>query len=169
MPTFTVHEPPPKKGETASAPERFLFVRDGFYFWAFVLAPLWLLAHRLWLTFIGYVLLNIAVGFGLTLIGASSTVKWVVGLLIALVIGFEAGSLWRWTLARRRWRTLGFVVAGDAEMAERRFFGEWAKRNAEAPPSPPAPPEPHYATPVRRGPPTGNDVIGLFPEPGTQR
>ena len=54
MPTYTVHEPPPRQGEAAIAPERFLFVRDGFYFWAFALAPLWLLRHRLWLAFVIY-------------------------------------------------------------------------------------------------------------------
>ena len=43
MPTYTVHQPPPRKGETASAPERFVFVRDGFHVWAFVLTPFWLL------------------------------------------------------------------------------------------------------------------------------
>ena len=33
---------------------------------------------------------------------------------------------------RRGWATLGFVVAEDAEMAERRFFTEWQKRAADA-------------------------------------
>ena len=36
-------------------------------------------------------------------------------------------------------------------------------------PSPPASPESRYSTPVRRGPPSPSDVIGLFPEPGAQR
>ena len=49
MPTYTVHAPPPTPGRTARDPERFVFVRDGFHFWAFLLAPLWLLAQRLWL------------------------------------------------------------------------------------------------------------------------
>ena len=53
MPTYTIHAPPPKAGVTESDPERFLFVRDGFYFWAFLLAPLWLLLHRLWLVLLG--------------------------------------------------------------------------------------------------------------------
>ena len=43
MPTYTVHEPPPRKRRSRADPERFVFVRDGFYFWAFLLAPLWLL------------------------------------------------------------------------------------------------------------------------------
>jgi len=63
---------------------------------------------------------------------------------------------------------LGFVVGEDQEIAERRFFGEWVKGAGEtqAPPARPQPAEPVHATPVRRGPPSGSDVIGLFPEPG---
>ena len=162
MPTFTVHQPPPKKGEIESAPERFAFVRDGFHFWAFVLAPLWLLAHRLWLVFVIYVASYVLVGIGLVLLGVSGNVKLLVALLIALAMGFEAASLQRWTLQRRGWKTLGFVVGEDTEAAERHFYTEWAKR----PPEPaPVAPEQRFTTPVRRGPPSGNDVIGLFPEP----
>lgn len=167
MPTFTVHEPPPRQGEAASSPERFVFVRDGFHFWAFVLAPLWLLMKRLWLAFALYVVVSVVLGVGLALLGVSSSVQGVVGLLIALLMGFEAATVWRWSLARRKWKTLGFVVGEDAEMAERRFYAAWAGRKAEPPP--PASPEPQYATPVRRGAPSPSDVLGLFPEPGAQR
>jgi uncharacterized protein DUF2628 len=166
MPTFTVHEPPPRKTESVTSPERFVFVRDGFHFWAFVLAPLWLLAHQLWLALTGYLVLSFAVGAALFWIGVSSPVQALANLLIALLIGFEAPTMWRWTLARRKWKTLGFVVGEDAEMAERRFYAEWSKR-ADATPA--APPEPRYATPVWRGAPSPSDVIGLFPEPGKQR
>ena len=164
MPTYTVHAPPPKAGETASDPQRFVFVRDGFYVWAFLLAPLWLLFRRLWLVLLGFIVVNALIGGLLYLLGASSAFKFLGSLLIALLLGFEAATLWRWTLARRRWQMLGFVVGDDEESAEQRFFGEWARRA----PAPPAP-EPHYSTPVRRGPPSGSDVIGLFPEPGGQR
>ena len=67
MPTFTVHQPPPKTGEAESAPERFVFVRDGFYFWAFVLAPLWLLLHRLWLALLGYLVVALPAPVSLSL------------------------------------------------------------------------------------------------------
>lgn len=172
MPTFTVHQPPPRKGESVAGPERFVFVRDGFHFWAFVLAPLWLLLRGLWLALIGYLILNAALGALLVAAGASSSVKFFTGFLVALLFGFEAPSLRRWTLARRGWKTLGFVVADKAEMAERRFFAEWNNRAGEpAPAAAPssAPPVPQYGATVRRGPPTGHDVIGLFPEPGGQR
>jgi Protein of unknown function (DUF2628) len=170
MPTYTVHQPPPRPGEAASAPERFRFVRDGFYFWAFLLGPVWMLLHRLWLEAIIYIAASILLGLGLVLIGASLTVQFIAGLLMALLIGFEAATLRRWKLTRRGWKMLGFVVGEDTETAEQRFFAAWAKdankRTGAAPPTPPATPEPRYAAPLRRGPPSPSDVIGLFPEPG---
>jgi hypothetical protein len=169
MPTYTVHAPPRREGETASAPERFLFVRDGFYVWAFLLAPLWLLLHRLWLAFIIYVVGFGLVGFGAAALRAPSSAHFMMAFLIALLVGFEASTIWRWTLARRGWNTLGFVIGEDAEMAERRFFGEWSKRATNTSANPTASSEPKYSPPVRLGPPSPSDVIGLFPEPGAQR
>ena len=163
MPTFTVHEPPPKKKESVAAPERFVFVRDGFHFWAFLLAPLWLLVHKLWLSFFGYIILSGALAFALMFAGAPSSAKFIASLLVAILVGFEAPSLWRWKLSRRKWKMLGFVVAEDAETAERRFYAEWSKRD-DAPEF--SAPPPVFNAPVRRGPPSGSDVIGLFPEPG---
>jgi hypothetical protein len=165
MPTFTVHQPPPRKGEATSEPERFVFVRDGFYFWAFVLAPVWLLVHRLWLAFVGYIILTVALGAALVVLGAPSGAKFLTSFLIALLMGLEAATLWRWKLSRRKWKMVGIVVGEDAEMAERRFYAEWATRDGEAPAAF-TPPEPKYATPIHRGAPSPSDVIGLFPEPG---
>ena len=60
MPAYTVHEPPLREaksvGEAAPDPERFVFVRDGFHFWAFLLGPLWMLAHRMWLVLVLYLI-----------------------------------------------------------------------------------------------------------------
>ncbi len=169
MPTYTVHAPPLRQGETMSAPERFVFVRDGFHVWAFVLAPLWLLLHRLWLAFVIYLVGYGLLGVALALVRVPTSVQLLVLPVIALLVGFEAPSIWRWTLTRRGWATLGFVVGEDAEMAERRFFAEWAQRTADTAVTPQALSAPGYSTPVRRGPPTPSDVIGLFPEPGGQR
>jgi len=158
MKTYTVHEPPPRR-DGASDPHRFVFVRDGFHFWAFVLGPLWMLLRRLWLVLLLYVMLTIAVQVGLAVLGVSSAVKWTVGFLIALLIGFEASSLRRWTYARRKWRLHGVVVADDLAAAERRFFDGFVPGSrAPAPDNlPPAP--------MLRVPPASTEVIGLFPEP----
>jgi len=169
MPTFTVHAPPLKNDESAATPERFLFLRDGFYFWAFLLAPLWLLVHRLWLALLGYLVVTIGLGVVLMLTGAPSPVRYLVAFLVALLAGFEAATLWRWTLTRRKWQTLGFVVGEDVEIAERRFYAEWAKRAETPASSAPEEPTPTYSAPLWRGAPAPSDVIGLFPEPGQQR
>jgi hypothetical protein len=166
MPTYTIHEPPPRKGEAVSAPERFVFVRDGFYFWAFLLAPLWLLWRRLWLAFVLYLVANFVLAVGLMLTGASPGVKFLASLLIALLVGLEASAIWRRKLAWKKWKMLGFVVGDDAETAERRFYAAWAKRSNEKPAVTQPAPAPQYSAPVRRGPPSPSDVIGLFPEPG---
>ena len=165
MPTFTVHEPPPRKTESVTAPERFVFVRDGFHFWAFVLAPVWLLVRKLWLAFFIYVVVTIAVAVSIKLAGLPSWLQTTAALVIALLVGLEAATIRRWTLTRRRWKNLGFVVAEDREIAERRFFGAWAERAPDTAVNA----EPVYAQPVRRGAPSPSDVIGLFPEPGSPR
>jgi hypothetical protein len=174
MPTFTVHAPPSKKGEATTEAERFVFVRDGFHVWAFVLAPFWLLAHRLWLALLGYLVVSVVLGLVLVLLGVSAQVQLPASLLIALLVGFEAATLWRWTLTRRGCKTLGFVVGEDRDIAEQRFYEAWANRAAVPPvPSQADLPEPQYGapygTPVRRGSPSSTDVIGLFPEPGLKR
>ena len=163
MPTFTVHAPPPKQGETTGAPGRFVFVRDGFHWWAFLLAPFWLLWRRLWLALLGYVVVSLVLGAILYLLGVSASAKVLASALVALMVGFEASTLWRWTLTRRRWSTLGFVVGDDREAAERRFFAAWANR-VEPKRAATELSEPRYGTAAQRAP--SSDVIGLFPEPG---
>jgi Protein of unknown function (DUF2628) len=159
MSTYTVHVPPPRL--EASDPDQFLFVRDGFYVWAFLLAPLWLFLHRLWLVLLGYLVLGGLLGAVFYLTAAPALLKFFGNLLVALLMGFEAGTLWRWTSTRRGWRMVGFAVGDGQESAERRFFAEWTKRAGAAM----SPAEAPLSTPVRRGPPSGSDIIGLFPEP----
>src|SRR6516225_9739894 len=112
MSVYTVHVPP-ATAQTAPDPGRFVFVRDGFSFWAFLLGPVWMLWHGMWLVLVGYVVVVLLLQVGLHLIGASAAVKFVAGLLLALLIGFEAASLRRFKLARRRWKDAGIVVGDD--------------------------------------------------------
>jgi hypothetical protein len=163
MPVFTVHEPPLRGQEATSDPMRFAFVRDGFAFWAFLLAPLWMLRYRLWLVLVLYLVTIAIVQIALWAVGASSTVKFLVFFLVALLIGFEAASLRRWTLTRRGWRNVGIVVGDDLEAAERRFFDAWVERKDARAPSA------ETSMAPLRVPASGSDVIGLFPEPGGRR
>jgi hypothetical protein len=141
------------------------FVRDGFSFWAFLLAPLWMLWHRMWLALVAYLVLAGGLQAVLLVVGASPAAVITAGLLISLLVGLEAGTLRRVTLRRRGFKEVGLVSGNDREVAERRFFATWrrdgASRPAAADHAGPAPPP-------SRAPQTP-PVIGLFPEPGGQR
>ena len=128
MSIYTVYEPPLSAHESTPDPERFVFVRDGFSIWAFLLAPLWMLRHRLWLAFLGYVIVIVALSLGLRAIGASTTLANIVTALVSLLVGFEAPTLRRFALARRGWRNVGIVIGDDLESAERRFFDAWVNK-----------------------------------------
>jgi len=178
MATYAVFEPPLRGSEAVPNPERFAFVRDGFYFWAFLLTPLWLLWHRLWLCLIGYVVLVFGLEFGVRLATGSEGAAMAAGILLSLLVGLEGATLRRWTLLRRKWREVAHVVADDPELAERRFFaGRFAghDENHQRPAARPGVPHPGVMTggfasvPGVPRPPSDPGVIGLFPQPGGGR
>lgn len=164
MSVYTVHAP--VAPDLPEQTDRFVFIRDGFHFWAMVFGPLWLVWHRLWLVLLGYLGVGIVTAVALTLLGASANVRTLVFLLIAVLMGLEAASFRRWSYSRRKWRQIDFVVADDEEAAERRFFDRWTRdRDGEPAPSHPVPP-PHLPRAMASAP---QGIIGLFPEPGASR
>ena len=167
MSIYTVHMPPATAEQSAPDPERFTFVRDGFSFWAFVLAPVWMLWHGLWLAFLGYLVIAILLQIGLHMMGASAAVTFAAAALLALLVGFEAATLRRLALARRHWKDTGIVVGDDVELAERRFFDAWVHGEPRASASPVAA-MPVAGARVSAAAPA-SDIIGLFPQPGGSR
>jgi len=176
MPVYTVHAPV-TSGVDFAAADRFVFVRDGFHFWAALLGVVWLAWHRLWLALLGWILLVSAIDIGLVKLGLGGGTILLVDILLALLLGFEAASLERWTLSRRNWRQLDVVVADDEEAAERRVFDRWtAKQRAlsndqlavdrGAPP----PTRDIAGQPFSKPSPSPHsEIIGLFPQPGASR
>ena len=160
MAVYTVHQPP-QPGAATPDPERFVFVRDGFSFWALLLGPIWMLWHRMWVVLLGYGLVVAVLGWVLRATHVPASVALLVSALLALLIGFEAATLRRFTLARRGFANVGVVVGDDLELAERRFFDAWIRRRSgEGAPRGETP-----AGTVRMPQPRA-DVLGLFPEPG---
>jgi hypothetical protein len=167
MSVYTVHEPPVRSADPLPDAVRIVFVRDGFSFWAFLLGPLWMLWHRMWLVFAGYVVVAAALEAPIVAFGASQTALAGIGLFISLLVGLEASTLRRFTLRRRGWSSVGIVSGDDLEDAERRFFDAWLRDLPAQPAAGAAAAPPATATVPRvlQRP----DVIGLFPEPGAQR
>jgi hypothetical protein len=176
MPIYTVHAPVTSNADFR-ATDRFTFVRDGFHVWAALFGVVWLAWHRLWLALLGWIVLMIVIDVGMLRLGAGGTAVFLVDALLALLLGFEAASLERWTFSRRNWRQLDIVVAGDQEAAERRFFDRWtAKQRAFSNDQPaidrgaPPPTRDIAGQAFSRPPPLPRDeIIGLFPEPGASR
>jgi hypothetical protein len=176
MPVYTVHAPVGSNADLATT-DQITFVRDGFHFWAAVFSVIWLAWHRLWLALLGWTLLIVAADVGLARLGVGRGTILMVDVVLASLLGFEAASLKRWTLSRRKWRQLDIVVADDEETAERRFFDRWTSRQrglvndqwsvdrGAPPPTRNIPGQPFSKPPPL---PQGG-IIGLFPEPGGSR
>ena len=173
MPVYTVHAPSAAAADLR-ATDKFTFVRDGFHFWAMVFGPFWLIWNWLWLALIVWIFAVVALDLVLAQLGAGFVAIVSADILIALLMGFEAASLQRWTLSRRNWRQLDVVVADDEEAAERRFFDRWTAKQRGFGNDPlavdrggPPPTRDVPGQPFSRPPPLpGSSIIGLFPEPG---
>jgi hypothetical protein len=165
MAIYTVHAPASSAADFRTAPDKVVFVRDGFYFWAFVAAILWLIWNRLWLALLAYIAISVVAEIGMRWIGVGADGRFIVMMVFALLVGLEAGSLRRWKLSRGKWRQLDVVVADNEEAAERRFFDRWTGktgRNSESG-TPSLPPLPRASLSSQ------DDVVGFFPEPGASR
>ena len=151
MAVYVVMEPP-GRGHDADA----IFVRDGFAWLGFLLPPLWLLWHRLW---IEAALAFVAIGV-LSALGESVGAMLAGSLLIFLVmfyVGLEGQALRISALARRGWRQWGVVVADDLYDADSRYAMEAGAAAQE----PRLQPEPALARPAQHV-----SAIGLVPFSG---
>ena len=121
---YTVHAPP----DEPAAPERFVFVKDGFSWPALFFPVLWILWHRLWLTLVWYVVFVLVVawvgrGSAATISRRSSRSS--AALLFALR-GERHPPACRST--QRGWRRGRRAASGGTiDEAEARFFADAAR------------------------------------------
>lgn len=169
MSVYTVHEPPGRGAGSVPAAERIIFVRDGFSFWAFLFAPLWMLWHRMWLVLIAYAAVVAAIEASMVRVGASRTVIAVISLFISVLVGLEASTLCRVALRRRGWHNVGIVSGDDVEDAERRFFAVWLQRGQSQSAARPAASPSQHSVPLTARAARPSEIIGLFPESGSRR
>jgi hypothetical protein len=124
MATFTVHLPP----EGAAAPEKIVFVREGFCVPAFAFGPLWLLWKRAWIPAALWSLLLALLAWTGSLLKMPPDAVGVVAFALSAMLGFEGDRVLAWSL-RRRGYVEGDVVIGDNEAeAEEVFFGRLRAR-----------------------------------------
>ncbi|RWF00695.1 DUF2628 domain-containing protein [Mesorhizobium sp.] len=155
MAVYVVMEPP-GGGEKPDV----TFVRDGFSWLGFLVSPLWLLWHRLWieaaLAFVAMALLSmIAEGLSLGLAGPP------LSLLVSLYVGLEGQALRIAALRRRGWHEWGVVEANRLDDADTRYVLEAEAQADEQAPVPHIVPDAAHARPTHMG-----IALGLNHTPG---
>ena len=161
---FLVFEPNdgPASAPTLAEAERVVFLREKFSWPALCFGPLWLLWHYLWLGLLLWVAVFFALVILMVSLGFPGSMMFVAFAVPSLIVAFEATAIRRRKLLRKGMRDAGVVIAQDIEIAERRFFADWAKRAGAAPAARPAPSG--SVPPLDPSP-----VLGLFPQPGANR
>ena len=161
---FLVFEPKDGLGNarTLEGAARVAFLLEKFSWPALFFGPFWLGWHRLWLALALWVVVFSALGVLMVSLKFSDSMMFAAYVVPSLIAAFEATTLRRRKLLRRGLRDAGVVIAEDIEIAERRFFADWARRAETAPTERPAPSG--SAPPLEPSP-----VLGLFPQPGANR
>jgi hypothetical protein len=151
MAAYVVMEPPAARAEDAA--EQAVLVRDGFALLAFLLPPLWLLWHRLWIE----AAMAFAVGVALTALGETAGFGFTgaaLSLLVSIFVGLEGQAMRFNAMRRRGWREWGVVEAGDVAEAEIRYLaGEAPEAEVRETPRPATPAM--HARPVSSAPALG--------------
>ena len=122
MRLYTVHVRTP----TERLDRDVVLVREGFNWPAFLFSGLWALWCRLWLVALGLIALELAwsaLAFELVL---NPLTQGVISIGLALIIGWLANDLRRWTLFRRGYAEVGVVAANNNDAAMQRFFDQHA-------------------------------------------
>ncbi|MFD0985805.1 DUF2628 domain-containing protein [Methyloligella solikamskensis] len=124
MALYSVYEPEEPPADLVERADSLVFVKDGFCWPAFFVAPFWLLYHRVWVglgLFIGgFVLLDVL----LSLSKAGEAISGWAVLGYMFFFAMEANGLRRHSLECKGYEQIGMAV-GSRDEAEIRFFAEW--------------------------------------------
>jgi hypothetical protein len=113
---YTVH------GRSNATPDYIRFVKDGFNWPAFFVPVVWLIVKRQWLWLVLYLLALALIGAVVTAGNLTDDVFALVLAALSLFLGLEANDIYRRSLARRGFSSLGPAAGADLEAAELQFF-----------------------------------------------
>jgi hypothetical protein len=152
MARYVVMEPPAGADDAR-------IIRDGFALFGFLLPPLWLLWHRLWLA----ALLAFGVMFGLSVLGEVAgfgLAAPALSLLVSLFVGLESRAMAIRALERRGWSEVAAFEVGSLADAEIRYsYG-----NVEPMPQVADTPKPRAVGPTPRN--VAGPALGMLSYPG---
>jgi hypothetical protein len=124
---YTVHHRQEASGSLTGLGEDAILVKEGFSWPAFFVPLIWLVYKRMWIALAFYVA---AIG-GLTVLAQIALVPesavFLGNFAVNLILGLEGNDLYRWTLARRRFREQAVVLGSNLITAEQRYFAAIAE------------------------------------------
>ena len=123
--SYSVHEGPQPVADRMSRAEALEFVKDGFVFQAFMLPPLWMGGHGIWLAVGGYAAAAGTILGLASLLGLPTYLVVIAFLALHLLFGSEADEMLRAHLESRGWTMVGQVTGTGPLDCERRFFDQW--------------------------------------------
>ena len=124
MNIYTVHHRSEVAGSLTGLSEEAVFVKEGFSWLAFFIPAIWLIYKRMWWVLAGLMVVEIALTALIALSGLGDGSAIAVSTAINLIMGFEGNDLYRWSLARRRYKLAAIVAGGGLEEAEHRYFSD---------------------------------------------
>jgi hypothetical protein len=154
MATFTLHLPRDARPGDPGALGRAEVVKDAFSWGAFAFTALWFFFHRLWIAGLLVLVAVVALNGLMSVLDVHPLAAFLAQVLLSWLIGLEASSLRRWTLARRGMPAVDVVTASDRDEAEAKAFERWLART----------PAPRATSAPLRPRSTGEPVLGLFPD-----
>ena len=165
MKVYTAHSRTGLTGDPARDSDGLVFVKDGFSLWAALFPLPWLLINRMWIPFLVYLALSIGFSVVVQAIGWSDGAVFPVAVVLALLIGFEANGLRRWSLGAKGYQMVALGSGTSREECERRIYEKIAAFASQKT-------SPIEATGSERTASTApaaskpRPIVGLFPEPG---
>ncbi|XSG81773.1 MAG: DUF2628 domain-containing protein [Methyloligella sp. ZOD6] len=134
MALYSVYEPDEPPADLVDRAESLVFVKDGFSWPAFLVAPLWLIYHSMWLGlalfFGGFIALDLLLE--LSDLGETISGWAILGFLFFFAL--EANGLRRYSLERKGYVLSGLAVGSSREEAEVNFFNDWLPEQRRTPP-----------------------------------
>jgi hypothetical protein len=132
MESFTIHLPSAAGLAVEDRIAQARAVKDGFSWPAFVFSFLWAAAHRMWGVAAALFGLELALGWVGKAVGFDVVTDIAVSTGAAIILGFVANDILRWSLGRRGLVERGVIGAHSAEEAVEAYFIANAPRDGYA-------------------------------------